>query len=210
MPKLRWFAITVVLPLVYLAASYLATRPPKPVYRAATPTVMTVTDTGGPAALHAPPAVYPAQALRDGVAGSVTLDVAIAADGTVAQAVPVSGPASLRRAAVDTVGHWQFEAHVARTRVSIDFSPLHVTRSLALPVPVRRALAVYRGKRHGRVRVVAMVDPEGRVEFVQPVSGPEELVAAAVESVWKWRFRPMLRDGKPERGTTVIDVEVGP
>ncbi len=59
---------------------------------------------------------------------------------------------------------------------------------------------------HGSVRVVAMVDPQGRVEFVRPVMGPENLVPAAVESVRQWTFRPMLRNGKPEHGTAVIDV----
>ena len=52
-------------------------------------------------------------------------------------------------------------------------------------------------------------DPGGRVESVQPVTGPEELVPAAVESVRHWMFRPMLRDGKPEYGTAVVDVPFG-
>ena len=54
-----------------------------------------------------------------------------------------------------------------------------------------------------------MVDPQGHVESVQPVTGPETLVPAAVESVRKWTFRPMLRDGKPEHGTAVVDVPFG-
>ena len=84
-----------------------------------------------------------------------------------------------------------------------------MTQSLALPEPVRRTPPAYRGTLHGSVRVVAMVDAEGRVEFVQPVAGPETLVPAAVESVRRWTFRPMLRNGKPEHGTAVIDVPFG-
>src|ERR1019366_6167326 len=56
MPRLRWVAITLAPPLVYVMVLYLATRPPKPVYTFARHTVMTVTDKGGPAILHAPPA----------------------------------------------------------------------------------------------------------------------------------------------------------
>ena len=209
MARLRWVTITLALPLAYVVALYLATRPPKAVFTFAQPTVMTVSDKGGPAVLHAPPAIYPAQALRARVEGSVTLKVSIAADGTVAQAVPISGPEPLRRAAIDNVRQWQFEARAQETQVDVGFSSRHVTHSLTLPAPVQRTAPLYRGTLRGSVRVVAMVDPEGRVESVRPVSGSKELVPAAMESVRRWTFRPMLRDGKPEYGTAVVDVQFG-
>jgi outer membrane biosynthesis protein TonB len=77
------------------------------------------------------------------------------------------------------------------------------------PEPVQRTAPVYKGTLHGSVRVVAMVDPQGRVEFAHPVTGPEKLMPAAVESVRQWTFRPMLRNGKPEHGTAVVDVPFG-
>src|ERR1039457_7134932 len=104
MARLRWVAITLAPPLVYVMVLYLATRPPKPVYTFARHTVMTVTDKGGPAILHAPPAIYPPQARRAKVEGSVILNVTIAADGTVARAVPISGPEPLRRGGGDHQG----------------------------------------------------------------------------------------------------------
>jgi TonB family protein len=209
MSRLRWLTVTLALPLVYIAVLYRATRPPKPVYTFPARTVMTISDKGGPAVLHAPPAIYPPQALRAKVEGSVTVKVTIAADGTVARAVPISGPAPLRQAAIDNVRQWQFEAKAQETQIDVSFSPRDATRSLALPEPVRRTAPVYRGSLHGSVRVVAMVDPEGRVEFVQAVTGPDTLVPAALESVRHWTFRPMLRDGKPEHGTAVVDVPFG-
>ena len=209
MARLRWVSITIALPLVYLVLLYQATRPPKPVYVFANPTVMTVTDKGGPAILHSPDVVYPPQALRDRVEGRVTLKVTIGADGTVAQAVAVSGPKALWQAAVDNVRQWQFEAKAQETQVDVAFSLRGVTRSLALPEPVRRTAPSYRGRERGSVRVVVMVDTEGRVEFVQPVTGPEMLVPAATESVRHWTFRPMLRNGKPVHGTAVVDVPFG-
>src|SRR5450759_1737956 len=209
MSRLRWLTITLALPLAYLAVLYLATRPPKPIYTFAQHTVMTVTGKGGPAILHAPPVVYPPQALRDRVEGSVVLTVTIAADGTVTRAVPISGPKPLRQAAVDNVRQWQFEAKAQETQIDVGFSPRYATHTLALPEPVRRTAPVYKGMLHGSVRVVAMVDPQGRVEFVQPVTGPEKLVPAAVESVRQWTFRPMLRNGKPVHGTAVVDVPFG-
>jgi TonB family protein len=209
MRRVRWLTVTLALPLVYVVVLYQATRPPKAVYTFAQPTVMTVTDKGGPAVLHAPPAIYPPQALRAKVEGSVILKVTIAADGTVAQAVPVSGPEPLRQAALDNVRQWQFEAKAQETQIDVGFSPRYVTHSLALPEPVRRTAPVYQGSLHGSVRVVAMVDPEGRVESVHAVTGPGKLVPAAVESVRQWTFRPMLRDGRPEHGTAVVDVPFG-
>src|ERR1017187_2795666 len=106
---------------------YLATRPPKPVYTFARHTVVTVTDKGGPAILHAPPAIYPPQALRAKVEGSVILNVTIAADGTVARAVPISGPEPLRRAAIDNVRRWQFEAKAQEAQIDVGFSPRYAT-----------------------------------------------------------------------------------
>ena len=83
MARLRWVSITIALPLVYVVLLYQATRPEKPVYVFANPTVMTVTDKGGPAILHSPDVVYPPQALRDRVEGRVTLKVTVGADGTL-------------------------------------------------------------------------------------------------------------------------------
>src|SRR5664280_2780591 len=152
MTRLRWLTITLALPLVDVVVLYQATRPPKPVYTFAQHTVMTVTGKGGPAILHAPPAIYPPKALRAKVEGSVILKVTIAADGTVARAVPISGPEPLRRAAIDNVRRWQFEAKAQETRIDVGFSPRYATHSLALPEPVQRTMPVYQGRMHGSVR----------------------------------------------------------
>jgi hypothetical protein len=110
---------------------------------------------------------------------------------------------------VDNVRQWQFEAKAQETQVDVGFSLRGVTRSLALPEPVRRTAPSYHGRERGSVRMVVVVDTEGRVEFVQPVTGPEMLVPAATESVRHWTFRPMLRNGKPVHGTAVVDVPFG-
>jgi TonB family protein len=209
MSRLRWALVTFALPLAYVLILYVATRPPQAVYVFANPTAMTVSDKGGPAVLHAPDAVYPARALRDRVEGNVTLKVTVGADGVVARAVPVSGPEPLRQAAVDKVRAWQFEAKAQETRIDVGFSLSGATLSLVLPEAMKRKAPVYKGKLRGTVRVVAMVDRQGRVEFVQPVMGPEELMPPAVEAVRRWTFRPGLRNGEPVHGTVVVDVPFG-
>ena len=64
---------------------------------------------------------------------------------------------------------------------------------------------------HGlRIKEIQAAKAQGRkVIGTFCVFVPEELVPVAVESVRKWTFRPMLRDGKAEHGTAVIDVPFG-
>ena len=126
-----------------------------------TPTVMTVSDKGGPPVMHAPVRSIPPQALHARVEGKVDVKVSIAGDGTVKQAEAISGPKALRKAAVDNVRQWQFEAKAQETQVDAGFSLRGVTRSLALPEPVRRTRRSTVERVHGSVRVVAMVDPGG-------------------------------------------------
>jgi len=208
MGRARWIAVTIVLPLLYAVAVFVATRHPKPVYAFADPTVMTVTDKPGPAIFHAPEPIYPAQALRDRIEGSVKFKVAIGADGTVASATPVSGPEPLRAAASVALRQYQFEAKFAQTEIDIAFSRRTATRSFSPPEPLERKKPRRTGAR-GVVRVVATVNEEGLVDFVQPVSGPEALTGAAVDAVRQWKFRPALRNGKAVHGTVVLDVPVG-
>jgi protein TonB len=53
--------------------------------------------------------VYPAEARRKGVEGTVTLQVLIGQDGYVARVTPVSGPPELVQSAVDAVRQWVYK-----------------------------------------------------------------------------------------------------
>jgi TonB family protein len=184
-----------------------AMRPERPEYVFAAPTVVTVTDKGGPAVLYAPDTIYPAQALRDRVEGTVKLHVKIDSEGRVVKAEALSGPGALVQAAIDSAMQSQYVAEATETDLLFPFSLAHPgPRTFAAPELLQRVAPVYGGKVRGMVRVAAMVNPEGGVDFVQPVSGPKALVAAAVQSVQQWRFRPTLRDGIASYGTTVLDV----
>ena len=48
----------------------------------------------------------------------------------------------------------------------------------------------------GTVRLHAVISADGNVQSVQPVSGPEPLVAAAVTAVREWRYGPTLFEGR--------------
>lgn len=53
--------------------------------------------------------VYPAEALRQRIAGTVKVHLVIGANGTVAKAEPLSGPALLEEAALRAVQQWRYE-----------------------------------------------------------------------------------------------------
>jgi TonB family protein len=197
--------VAIGLPVIYVAAVYFSTRPPKPVYTLANKTVITVTETAGPAALHAPDPEYPPQALREGIEGTVKLKVTIASDGTVANAIALSGPELLRPAATRAVLRWQFVPTAAVAEIEVPFLLRSAPRSIEEPRPLS---APPPASGRSKVRVVATVTPDGRVEFAYAVSGPSELMPAAVASVKKWVFRPLLRDGKPDHGTAVVEVSL--
>jgi periplasmic protein TonB len=48
----------------------------------------------------------------------------------------------------------------------------------------------------GTVQLHAVIGADGNIQSVQPVSGPEPLVAAAVTAVREWRYGPTLFEGR--------------
>jgi len=209
MGRARALLVTYGLPALYLALVVIFNLPEKPEYWLKDRTVMTVSEPAGPAILHMPDPIYPAQALRNSVEGSVTVKVTVNAGGVVTSATPVAGPEVLRDAAVAAVRCWQFEGKAVETQVEVGFSLLYVTQSLTPAEPVERPRPAYNGNARGKVRLVAMVDAQGKPGLAQVVSGPEELRAAALEAVRRWTFRPALRNGAAVTASAVVDVDFG-
>jgi TonB family protein len=209
MRRAGWVAMTVFLPMLYAAAVYVATRRPKPVYAFADPTVLTVTEQPGPAVLHAPEPIYPAEALRKRIEGGVKFKVTVAADGTVAHAVLVSGPAPLVDSALTTVRQYQFEAKAGETDIEVPFSSRTAVRSFVGPVALQPVLVKRaQGRERGVVRVVVTVDQEGVVQAAQVVTGHPRLSPVVRDAAMKWKFRPALRNGTAVGSSAVIDVPV--
>jgi len=48
----------------------------------------------------------------------------------------------------------------------------------------------------GTVRLHAVISADGNVQSLQPMSGPESLVAAAITAVREWRYGPTLFEGR--------------
>ena len=73
--------------------------------------------------------------------------------------------------------------------------------------PPRYPVAATIARVEGEVTVRAVVDPQGKVIHTQVVSGPTVLRGATQEAVQRWRYRPLLYNGKPIATTTVAIVD---
>jgi protein TonB len=73
------------------------------------------------------------------------------------------------------------------------------------PRPLYPALA--RAARiQGTVRIQAVISPNGTIQNLSVMSGPPLLIAAALDAVERWRYRPTLLNGEPVEVATEIDV----
>ncbi|HLI85355.1 MAG TPA: TonB family protein [Bryobacteraceae bacterium] len=82
-------------------------------------------DTGGAPLMHRAPVLYPESARKQGISGTVAVQAAVDASGDVTDAQVLSGPQELRKAALQSVLQWHFEADAgARShQVTISFQP---------------------------------------------------------------------------------------
>jgi len=58
----------------------------------------------------------------------------------------------------------------------------------------------------GTVVLHAIIGKDGKVQFLQAVSGPENLAKAAIDAVRQWTYKPYLLNGNPVEVDTVINI----
>jgi protein TonB len=58
----------------------------------------------------------------------------------------------------------------------------------------------------GIVQLSATIGTDGSVQSVSVLSGPPELVDAAVDAVKQWVYQPTMLNGNPVQVTTTIDI----
>ena len=59
----------------------------------------------------------------------------------------------------------------------------------------------------GTVRIRILINREGFVADMTPISGDDRLVSAALAAVVKWEFKPSTLDGRPATAETVVSVD---
>lgn len=58
----------------------------------------------------------------------------------------------------------------------------------------------------GNVVMQAIIDKDGRIKNLTPISGPKELIPASIGAVQQWQYRPYLLLGEPVEVETQITV----
>jgi TonB family protein len=89
--------------------------------------------------------------------------------------------------------------------------PLRVSAGIESGLIVKKVAPVYPqmakdARIQGDVILKAVIDREGNVVSLEPVSGPPELAPPAIEAVKKWKYKPYLRNGMPMEVETQIKV----
>lgn len=182
---------------------------------------LNLTDEQKPRAKKKVNPVYPKKALKEHLQGLVLLELVVDSRGYVADVNVTEGSPELAPAAVEAVKQWVFEPyiinnlpHPVRFSVVVKFelnkdgdtsksnanaimlsaSEKPKLISSVPPVYPKEAL-----KKHicGDVALEVRVDPTGAVTEAKVMEGPEELRAAAIEALKKWRYEVYKKDGKP-------------
>ena len=189
-------------------------------------------DLGGARVMHRTGVAYPAAALKQGVQGTVVVEVKLDASGNVADAHVLSGPDELRRAALESVLQWHLTKNLAGSsrQVSISFSlpdsvptpppaaasgagaAYHVGAGVTAPVLLYKREPEYteearQAKYSGSVLLYVEVDPSGKATNIRVQhSLGLGLDEKAIEAVKQWKFKPGTKDGNPVTVAATIEV----
>jgi TonB family protein len=182
--------------------------------------------------MHRTGVAYPAAALKQGVQGTVVVEVKLDSSGNVGDAHVVSGPDELRRAALESVLQWHLTKSLAGSsrQVSISFSlpdavpaqppaaaagpgaAYHVGAGVTAPVLLYKTQPDYteearKAKYQGTVLLYIEVDPSGKATNIRVQrSLGLGLDEKAIEAVKQWKFKPGYRDGNPVPVSATIEV----
>ncbi len=117
------------------------------------------------------------------------------------------------------LGWWQWqrswnelEAHAAVAESGLQGSPEAVSAETMAKRIVTKVEPAYpeaarSAHTEGLVVLAAVIAPDGSVERLRPISGPDLLVQSATEAVQSWKFEPYLSSGKAVEVETTIAVE---
>jgi len=181
-------------------------------------------------------AVYPPEAAQKGIQGQVWVKLQISETGDVEQVNIISGDPILARAAVAAAKEWKFKPFIKNgkptkisTKVPFDFAfngnvsdktpaePPGASRQTNVPASTMRGLLLHkvqpvypesarRNYIQGTVLLHAVITKEGRISELTPISGPKELIPAAIGAVQQWRYRPYVVNDEPVEVQTEITV----
>ena len=122
------------------------------------------------------------------VISSATFDFVLGNDGQAKDVVQTIGTASVFPERV------QLSKEAAKSSIVHRVPAVYPQGAMALRV-------------QGSVVLQARIDKEGKIADLQPVSGPNQLVHAAMDAVKQWRYKPYSLMGQPVEVDTQVQVD---
>jgi periplasmic protein TonB len=104
---------------------------------------------------------------------------------------PISASGSIAIRATSMIPMPAGDAQTAQHAQNLKIGQLNKMVEPVYPPDARQARV------EGTVKLHVVVGVDGKVESLQPVSGPESLTQAAMTAVRDWRYNPTLLNGKP-------------
>jgi TonB family protein len=104
---------------------------------------------------------------------------------------PISASGSIAIRATSMIPMPEGDAQTAQHTQNLKIGQLNKMVEPVYPPDARQARV------EGTVKLHVVVGVDGKVESLQPVSGPESLTQAAMTAVRDWRYSPTLLNGKP-------------
>lgn len=92
-------------------------------------------------------------------------------------------------------------------KTAIILSSQGAQKRLLKSVPPKYPAEARSEEGEGTVVLKAVIDETGKVEGLRLVEGNATLASAAMQSVKQWRYRPYVREGKPQPFQTIVIVD---
>ncbi len=140
-------------------------------------------------------------------AASSTGPAAALAGNTVTAAPSVSKPENKSNGTKKVATASAAPAPLPGEDAAIILSSKGAEKRLAYSIQPKYPAEALPAKTEGTVVLKAVVDVNGKVDGVRLVEGNAGLANAAIEAVKQWRYRPYVRDGKPQSFQTVVIVD---
>jgi TonB family protein len=90
--------------------------------------------------------------------------------------------------------------------LKVNLEPDEATRYLIERVTPEYPADAKVARIQGAVSLSITIDTDGRVKYIKEISGPRELIAAAIAAVRQWRYKPVVFRGQSREATTVVDL----
>jgi TonB family protein len=180
-------------------------------------------------------AEYPAEAAEKAIQGQVWVKFLISETGDIENVEAISGDPILAKAAIEAAKKWKFKPFIKNgqpvkvsTKLPFDFAfsgkisdtdtsqskqaqPLNLPQGVSQGLLIHKVQPIYpeaarRNYVQGTVLLNATIGKDGRVRELTPISGPKELVGAAIGAVQQWRYKPYTLNDEPVDVQTQITV----